>query len=65
MGQYMQYHPSFVRLTSNVYRYQDDYINVGKCWLMAGHATCLMGLARLRLFCLPKCQRIEKKRGGS
>ena len=46
--------PEFVRLTNNVYRYKDYYINVGKRFLMAGHGECLMGLNRLELSCLPQ-----------
>ena len=47
--------PGFVKLENNAYHYKDYYINVGKRFLMAGHADCLMKLSHFELSCLPEC----------
>lgn len=46
--------PGFVQLGSNVYRYKDYYINIGKRFLMAGHGRIIMDLAEQELSCLPQ-----------
>ena len=46
--------PSFEKISNNIYKCEDYYVNIGKKFLMTAHAMGLKNVAKLDLNCAPE-----------